>query len=86
MENKTRTDNTSDAQEKAIREERRKTEKEKRLKRDKKWMTIKMRVLKLKDILMFLVMNVAINCGDMVTDGLTAWALCKNNLNICTFF
>ena len=40
----------------------------------------KMLLLKLKDILMFFVMNVALNSADLVSDGLTAYALCKNNL------
>eukprot|EP00090_Calanus_glacialis_P039897 TRINITY_DN69484_c0_g1_i1.p1 TRINITY_DN69484_c0_g1~~TRINITY_DN69484_c0_g1_i1.p1 ORF type:complete len:291 (-),score=44.13 TRINITY_DN69484_c0_g1_i1:28-900(-) len=37
--------------------------------------TIKMLLLKLKDILMFFVMNVALNSADLVSDGLTAYAL-----------
>ena len=46
----------------------------------KRFYTIKMLLLKLKDILMFFVMNVALNSADLVSDGLTAYALCKNNL------
>ena len=45
---------------------------------------MKPRLKKLLDLLLFFLMNVIINGTDVVTDAITAWALCKQ-INIEMF-